>query len=300
MSNRALRFLAGSFLLFVALGAVAQRQKVTSDSGSFEQFGVSTAHDSSVGWTTQLDTAIGYDFNRAFSVSAGVPLYLVSTNSTTSTAGGTTTKQHYNSLGDAFVGLSLHPRFDSYAFSLGLVGTAPTGSRSNGISTGRATATMSGRVETDISRVTPFVEGTLGNSLTGTKRYARPFTTLGTISTVTGGLGFDLPLKFSFEASAFDVLPFGDQKIYSHAPSSAGSGSVTGSNRHRPFQQAAVVSGTSTIAKDHGFSGDLGFAPMKRVSLDLGYTRSIAYALDTYSLGVSVRLGHLSGEKKKF
>jgi hypothetical protein len=277
---------------------------VPGDSGTFSQFGISTAHDNSVGWTTELDTAVGYDFNRAFSVRAGIPFYLVNGKTTTTTSTDTTTTtQQYNSVGDAFIGLSLHPQFEKYAFALGLVGTAPTGSRTNGISTGRATATVSGRAETYISRFTPFVEGTFGNSLTNTTRYNRPFTTLGTVSTWTGGTGIDLTKKVSFEASAFYVQPFGDQKIYSHnmgGAMGAGSGmggSMGGSNGKRPFEQAAMTSGTASIAKDHGFSGDLGFSPTRRVSVDVAYTRSIAYALDTYSAGLSFRLGHLPGKK---
>ncbi len=53
------------------------------------------------------------------------------------------------------------------------------------------------------------------------------------------------------------------------------------------------------VRRDVGFSGDLGFNPVRRVSVDLGYSRSIAFALDTVSAGVSVRLGHVAGEGKK-
>ena len=283
------RRVVSSVLMAISMmvcSAGAQTARTWSDKGSYSQFGLGVGHDSSVGWTTELDSAVGYDFNRAFSVDAGVPLYLVSAASKT-TSTGSTVKQHYNSLGDAYLGLSLHPQFDSYAFSVGLVGTAPTGSRKNGISTGRATATVNGRVETDISRLTPFAEATFGNSLSATKRYLRPFTTLGAVSTWTGGTSIDLTKKLSFEASAFDVLPFGDQKIYSHASGQSNS------KRKRVFEQASLTSGSASIAKDHGFSGDFSVSPTKRLSVDLGYTRSIAYALDTYSGGVSFRFGHI-------
>jgi len=290
MRSRSLNFAVIAMLTMVSLAAVGQNGRY-QDHGSFETFSLSTSHDSSLGWTTGLDTAIGYDFNRTFSVDAGVPLYLVSASTTTASGTGSTSQTtNYNSLGDIYVGLSLHPKFDSFAFAAGLVGTAPTGSRTNGISTGRATAALSGRVEKDFDRITPFAEGTFGNSLGNTKRFHRPFTTLGTVSTYTGGVSFDLTKKISFEASAYDVLPFGDQKVYSD------NGKQANANKGRSFEQAAVTSGSASLTKDHGFSGQFGISPTKRVEVDAGYTRSMGYVLDTYSAGVSFRLGHIVAE----
>lgn len=293
MRSRFLNFAIIAMLTMVSLGAMGQNAPRYQDHGAFEAFSLSTSHDSSLGWTTGLDSAIGYDFNRAFSVDAGVPLYLVSASTTTTSGTGSTTQTtHYNSLGDIYVGLSLHPKFNSFAFSVGLVGTAPTGNRDNGISTGRATGTLGGRIEKNFDRITPFLEGTLGNSLGSTTRFHRPFTTLGAVSTFTGGASIDLTKKISFEASAYDVLPFGDQKVYSHNVGQANA------NRGRSFEQAAVTSGSASLTTDHGFSGQFGISPTKRVEVDAGYTRSIAYALDTYSAEVSFRLGHIAGDKR--
>jgi hypothetical protein len=36
---------------------------------------------------------------------------------------------------------------------------------------------------------------------------------------------------------------------------------------------------------------------MKRVEVDAGYTRSMGYVLDTYSAGISFRLGHIVADK---
>lgn len=287
-------FISG--LILAAAGA-AMAQSPTSpayrDRGAYETFAFGTSHDSSLGWASEIDTGLGYDFNNKFSVQAGVPLYLVSASTTTKTGTGTTTStDRYGAVGDASLGLSFHPRFDTFGFTTGLVGTAPTGSRTNGISTGRVTWNWNNRAEKDFSRLTPFVEATLGNSLANTKRFRRPFTTLGTVSTYTGGTSIDLFKKVSFEASAYDVLPFGDQKIYSH------NGKLVDPTKKRAFERAAVTSGTASLTKDHGFSGDFSVNPTKRVSVDLAYNRSIAYALDTYSATVSFRLGHLEGAKE--
>lgn len=286
-------------LLFAAVAASAQNSLPAhaSDKGTYEVFGFGTSHDNSLSWTSEMDTGIGYDFNRAFSVQAGIPFYVVSATSTTSSGTGTTTtSNHYNSVGDAYLGLNLHKKTDAFGFATGLVGTAPTGSRTNGISTGRPTVTWANRAEKDFGHFTPFAEATLGNSLSSTRRFRRPFTTLGAVSTLTGGASIDLFEGVSLEASAYDVLPFGDQKIYSHAANQAAAGMGVGNpgSSHRPFQTSAVTSGTSSLTKDHGFSGDLSFNPTRRVGVDFAYTRSIGYDLDSVGATVSFRLGHLA------
>ncbi len=284
--------------LLAAFAASAQNPTpgYVSDKGAYEVFGFGTSHDNSPSWTSELDTGIGYDFNRAFTVQAGVPFYLVSATSTTSSGTGTTNStSHYNSIGDAYLGLNLHHKSDSFGFATGLVGTAPTGSRTNGITTGRPTITWASRAEKGFGRLTPFGEATLGNSLSSTQRFRRPFTTLGAVSTLTGGTGIDLFKSVSLEASAYDVLPFGDQKMYSHAANQAAAGAGSSGASHRPFQTAAVTSGTASLTKDHGFSGDLSFNPTRRVSVDFAYTRSIGYSLDSVGATVSFRLGHIAG-----
>ncbi len=287
-------------LLLAAVSASAQNPTpgYASDKGAYEVFGFGTSHDNSPSWTSELDTGLGYDFNRAFSVQAGVPFYLVSATTSTSSGTGTTSStSHYNSVGDAYLGLNLHKKSNSFAFATGLVGTAPTGSRTNGISTGRPTITWANHAEKGFGFISPFAEATLGNSLSSTQRFRRPFTTLGAVSTLTGGAGIDLFKGVSFEASAYDVLPFGDQKMYSHAANqaAAGMGGTNQGSSHRPFQTSAVTSGTSSLTKDHGFSGDLSFNPTRRVSVDFAYTRSIGYSLDSVGATVSFRLGHVAG-----
>ncbi len=283
--------------LLAAVMASAQNSipAYSSDKGAYEVFSLGTTHDNSPSWTSEMDTGIGYDFNRAFSVQAGVPFYLVSATTTTSSGTGTTsTSSHYNSVGDAYLGLNLHKNTDAFGFATGLVGTAPTGSRTNGISTGRPTITWANRAEKDFGHLAPFAEATVGNSLSSTRRFRRPFTTLGAVSTFTGGTSIDLFKSVSFEASAYDVLPYGDQKMYSHSGKQAGGGAGSPGASHRPFQTAAVTSGTASLTKDHGFSGDLSFSPTKRVGLDFAYTRSIGYDLNSIGATVSLRLGHMA------
>lgn len=291
-------FVFSTLLAAVAASAQNPTPGYVTDKGAYEVFGFGTTHDNSLGWTSEMDTGVGYDFNRAFSAQVGVPFYLVSATTTTSSGTGTTTTtSHYNSVGDAYLGLNLHKKTDSFAFATGLVGTAPTGSRTNGISTGRPTITWANRAEKDFGHLTPFAEATLGNSLSSTQRFRRPFTTLGAVSTVTGGTSIDLFKSVSFEASAYDVLPFGDQKMYSHLGGQVSAGAGGQGSSHRPFQSASVTSGTSSLTKDHGFTGDLSFNPIRRMSVDFAYTRSIGYDLDSIGASVSFRLGHLAAKK---
>jgi hypothetical protein len=285
------RFIGLFAVAMVAIGASAQNlpSPAYSGHGAYELFSFGTSHDSAVGWTSEMDSGLGYDFNKTFSMETGVPLYFVGATTTQTQSGTTTsTTDHYNSIGDAYVGLNLHPKLQAFGFATGLVGTAPTGNRTNGISTGRPTVNWNNRLEKDFGHLTPFAEATLGNSLASTKRFRRPFTTLGAVSTFTGGTSIDLFKSVSIEASAYDVAPFGDQKIYSH------NGKQVDPTKTRSFQKAAVTAGSASIAKDHGFSGVLSFNPTQRVGVDFAYTRSIGFDLDSIGATISFRLGHLA------
>src|SRR5262245_33597185 len=108
-------FVLSGLLLFIVSFAAAQSSSY-GDRGAYEVFGFGASHDSSLGWTSELDTGVGYDFNRKFNMQFGVPLYLVSS---TAKAAATTTTDHYSSLGDVSLGLSLHPRFSSFTLMTG-------------------------------------------------------------------------------------------------------------------------------------------------------------------------------------
>ncbi|MCU1297751.1 MAG: hypothetical protein JWO91_2029 [Acidobacteriaceae bacterium] len=303
MSNR--QKLTVAFFSILTIGcAFAQSAPTsfpneTSDSGLYEYSAFSAGNDSSGGWSSEMDSTVGYDFTRHLGVSFGIPLYLLTTTTQTTLTGTQTTTSNYGSLGDLFLRLNASKGSAPMSYSTSLTGTAPTGDTSTGISTGRVTANWNNRIEHGFDVFTPFAEGSIGNSLGSTTRYHRAFTTLGAVSEFRGGAGFDFPKGLSFEGSFYDDVGYGGQKIYSHHVPKGASG-LSGSKHNRPFDQNFLTQGAASLVSDHGLTADFSLNPSKRVDLDLSFNRSMTYADNSASFTIGYRLGHVGskGDRK--
>lgn len=239
-------------------------------------------------WTTST----GYIFNQHFSVNAGVPFLFV--RGTTAT--GTTTSS--NGVGDAygqFVLAFKNPVVNyGSSFTFGL----PTGDSSKGLSTGRVTFDWSNAFAKEIGRFTPFVNLGGGNSLMDTKYWHRPFLTLGPVAHFEAGSGLDLGHSITFSASAYDVAPWGTQKVYSRTVTKSGGGSGGSTKHGRVYQGSALTKGDSSIDRDNGYNADLDFNPVKYVDFDLAYSHSVHYQLDTVSFGITFNLTPLIAKRQ--
>ncbi len=257
----------------------------TSFDGSFESG--SKVFD----WTTTT----GYVFNDHFSVNAGIPLLFV--RGTTST--GTTTSS--NGIGDAFGQFLFSFKKPVVNYGSSLTFGVPTGDSSKGLSTGRVTFDWSNALAREFGRFTPFVNAGVGNSLADTKYWHRPFVTLGDVAHFEGGTAFDLGHSVTLTASAYDVAPWGTQKVYSRTVTRSGggpTGSGPGNSSHgRVFQNNAVTIGDSSIDRDNGFNADLDFNPVKFVDFDLAYSHSVHYQLDTVSFSINFNLTPLLSKR---
>ncbi|GAC1636689.1 MAG: hypothetical protein NVS9B14_15810 [Candidatus Acidiferrum sp.] len=242
-------------------------------------------------WTTTS----GYIFNDHFSVNAGIPILFARGTSST----GTTTSS--NGIGDAFGQFlfSFKKPVVNYGSSLTL--GVPTGDSSKGLSTGRVTFDWSNALAREFGRFTPFVNAGVGNSLADTKYWHRPFVTLGDVAHFEGGTAFDLGHSVTLTASAYDVAPWGTQKVYSRTVTRAGGGPIgsgTGSSKHgRVFQDNALTTGDSSIDRDNGFNADLDFNPVKFVDFDVAYSHSVHYQLDTVSFSINFNLTPLLSKR---
>ena len=319
-----------SLLLACAAGAAAQssptqgqRKSDTLATAPLSEGGFSyytsfmESHDSSAGWTTELNSSLRYDFNRQFAIEAGLPFYLGQppavtvagqTQNPNQTQTQTQQSLNYSSLGNFFIDVQMTRKSQPVNYQTALTLTAPTGSTQQGISTGRATFDWNNHFDHDIWRLTPFVEAGLGNSIgsaglspspgngAATRRLANlPYTTLGMESHFQLGSSVDLVKGISFDIDAYDISPFGNQKVYSRIVSrnmrtivAPGRGS-----HQRTFEVAALLSGPASIAADHGFGGAFSFNPRPRVDVEFGYQRSVNYALNTVSMTLGFRFGHL-------
>ena len=164
---------------------------------------VAGSHDSSSGWSTVLDSSVRYDFNSAFGMELGVPVYLMHNGVDSSVVVKANTNPPlvttYNSLGDVALTLNFAAPTSWIGYRSAIIGTGPTGDTSYGISTGRPTFDLNNHFEHSFDRVTPLLEFGIGDSSAlVNKRVRRPYTTLGPLSHFKAGTAFDLVKGFSF------------------------------------------------------------------------------------------------------
>ena len=231
-----------------------------------------------------LDSSVGYLFSRHLLVDGGVPVYFI--RASTTTASGASTTNSFTDLGDVYGQVRLSLRNPALNFKTQLTGRAPTGSTSNGISTGHATYDWTNRIDRDFGHWTPFLEVGLANSIPDTFVYRRPFASYGELAHFQAGAAYHVVSWLSVAASAFDVAPWGSQTIDSRV-----GGNGSGANGHGPpFLRAHQTTGGSSLASDNGFSAGLGISPTKAIDFTVGYSRSTYYDLNTVSFGIAVNM----------
>jgi hypothetical protein len=231
-----------------------------------------------------LDSSVGYVFGPHFLVNAGVPVYFVHAN--TKTSSGASTTNSFTALGDVYGQARLSFPSPALNFKTQFTGRAPTGSTSDGISTGHATYDWTNRIDRDFGHWTPFLEVGLANSLPDSFIYRRPFASYGELAHFQVGAAYRIVDWLSVAASGYDVAPWGSQTINSRV----GNGSGAPSGHGPPFLQAPQTTGGSSLAADNGFSAGLDLLPTKGLDFSLSYSRSTHYDLNTVSFGVTLNM----------
>jgi hypothetical protein len=257
-----------------------------------EQFSGSTNTE---GQVMLLDSSAGYLFGRHLRVDAGVPVYFIRANTTTvsgtSTTGTPTTSasttNSLTALGDVYGQIRLSFPNPALNFKTQLTGRAPTGSTSDGISTGHATYDWTNRIDRDFGQWIPFLEVGLADSIPDTFVYRRPFASYGELAHFQAGAGRRVVNWLSVAASAFDVAPWGSQTIDSRI---VGNGSG-GSKGHGPaFLQGHQTTGGSSLAADNGFSAGVSLSPARAIDFTAGYSRSTHYDLNIFAFAITVNM----------
>jgi hypothetical protein len=274
---------------FIALAGLALAQTMpkpaAQESGitAYLQFGGTVNSD---GQVYALDPSVGYDFNSHFGVAVGAPVYFVRSSSSTSTRSASAT-----GLGDPFLGLHLRYPNEILNFATFLTGTAPVGNSKEGLSTGRATFDWTTHIDHPIAKLTPFLEAGLANTTPDSNLFLRPYTTLGFNTHFRGGASYAVWKFVSIGASGYDILPSGQQTVFSRVTPAQVSG---GTGQHGPpFLNTQQTAGSSSIAHDDGFSTWIEAFPQRTVDLQLGFTRSVAYDLNSVSFNIGINLRQL-------
>ena len=286
------RALAVAYLF--AFSTVGQLAAAEEDRGVifYERFLGST---NTLGNVFRLDTTVGYSFNKHFSVDGGLPLFFVRPSGTATARAGVADT---NGIGNAYLELRFVAPNPAINYSCALTGTAPTGDKSRGLSTGRATVDWTNRFDRSFSQLTPFGAIGFANTVSDTPLFVRPYTTLGFVTHLEGGAAYRVTRFLDVGAGAYAIVPAGQQTIVSElvtqsTSTTAGSGkknSGRGGNQGA-FETTSVAVGSADLVRDHGFSVWGSTHLSKALTLQVGYTRSIHYALNTLSFGIGVNLG---------
>jgi hypothetical protein len=249
---------------------------------SYVQFGGTSNAD---GQVFQLQPSIGYSFNEHFGMDFGLPFYSVHASS--SNAGGVSG----HGVGNPWVDLRykiLTPRLN---YGTMLTGAAPLGDSKLGLSTGRATFDWNSRVERSFSPLTPFAEAGLSNTISDTRLFLRPYTTLGLNAHFQAGTSINVWKHVSVGGSLYDILPFGDQTVFSRVTGASSNGPAA--THGRSFQTSQQTTGTSAIARDSGFSTWLDAGLNRYMDAEIGFTRSVHYDLNSVSFALGFNVGRL-------
>ncbi len=255
---------------------------------------------SDYGQVHRFDGSAGYRFNEHIQVAVGAPWYVVRV----SEALGEGATASASGLGNVYLNLSLAADTSLVRYWSVVSVTAPTGDKSKGLSTGKVTADWTHGFAKDIGRVTPFVSLGVANAITDSPFWIRPFSALGVNAHVEGGGLVRFSEALSAGASAYSVIPTGEQKMYSRVvprpagqarPGQGSGGSVNapGLNKNRAFTTSSITTGTPSLTRDNGASAWLTVRLTRTASLTAVYSRSRTYALDSFSVGLGLDVGSL-------
>ncbi len=268
-------------LAFAASAAAqASPQPAANDSTGFTAFAAFGGTANSEGQIYDVVGSVGYDFTSHFGTDAGVPFYFI--RAASSAGGGSS-----NGIGDPFVDFRLKFPNELVNFGSKLTGFAPLGDSSKGLSTGRATFDWTNHFDHSFSRLTPFVNAGIANTTVSTAMFVRPYTTLGFNAHVEGGGTYDLGRYVKLGASGYDIAPTGQQTVFSRVP---GNGQL---QHGRSFNGNQQTKGSADIARDDGFSTWLDATPGRVVNLELAFTRSMHFDLNSVSFTIGFNLKEL-------
>ena len=275
-------FLAVMLLVLVAVGsafAQSEAKAAAQDATGFTSYAEFGGTSNSEAQIYELTTSVGYDFNSHFGADLGVPFYFVRESSA---AGGTST----NGLGDPSVDVRFKYLNPAVNFGSTLTGFAPVGDSKKGLSTGRGTFDWTNHFDHSFSSLKPFAEIGVANTIVSNRMFIRPYTTLGFNTHFQGGANYDIWKCFSVGASAYDIVPTGQQTVFSRVTPGAG-------GHHRVFENNQQTTGSADIAKDDGFSTWVEASPGRVVDMQVGFTRSMHYDLNSVSFMIGFNLKQL-------
>jgi len=249
----------------------------------------------SFGSLLKLDSTLGYDFNQYAGVFAGVPLYFA--NDSSGTPGQT--RVHDTGAGDAYFGVEAYAPSSVVNYSTAITVSAPTGSVRKGFSPGKATIDWNNHFRRRFSRLTPFLAAGVGNTVPDSELVTRNFTSLGTVGHFEEGADFQVMRRVYLGGSAYQIVPFGNQQVFNRFETAVPQDGKQGPGPGAPGEQAGGASpglpsaSGNDVTRERGFDAWLGFEPTRVLRMEFGYSRSVTFALNSFSFNVGLNVGKL-------
>jgi hypothetical protein len=279
-------------LLTILIGTAAAQSSpkpAATDSTGFSSYAEFGGTSNSEGQIYELNSSVGYNFSQHFGMDLAVPIYFLRPSSST---GGTST----NGLGDPSIDAKLKFLNSAINFASVLTGYLPVGDTKKGLSTGHGTFDWTNHFDRSFSKLTPFGEAGIANTITSSRLFMRPYTTLGFNTHFRGGATYDVWKFFSLGASAYDILPSGQQTVFSRVSHRSNAGTIA---HGRVFTSNQQTTGGADIAHDDGFSTWIDASPRPEIDMELAYTRSVHYDLNSVSFTIGFNLGSLYPRTKQ-
>ena len=256
----------------------AQPAQTTNSTGA-TAFAVAVGKYSNLGGVYTAGIGVGYNITEHFGGDIGASLYTIqSPHSPVSNSDWVWTTL----AGDPFVDLRYKTNWHGLDATSVLTGTIPLSSPDRVFTTGRFGVDWYNHITKHYGWFSPFVNFGAANETVD--RYviprpyniARPYQIFGANANGEAGANFTFFKDYTVGGSAYGIVPFGRQKVFSRlvTPNS----SVVGdANHYRVWNNAFETIGDSILGRDNGYSGWVEVAKVKNLRVQAGYTYSVHY-----------------------
>jgi hypothetical protein len=234
---------------------------------------------SNLGAVYNAGVGVGYNITEHIGGDIGVSLYTIQSPF----SAVNTHDWNWTTLaGDPFVDLRYTRKVIGLDVTSVLTGTIPIASAERVFSTGRFGVDWYNHVSTSFGGFKPFLN--FGGANETMDRYifprpydiARPYQIFGANANGEAGASFTVMKYYSVGASAYGIVPFGRQKVFSRlvTPNSNVAGDA---DHYRYWNQAFETIGDSMLGRDNGYSGWVDVTRFKNLTVEAGYTYSVHY-----------------------
>jgi hypothetical protein len=242
-------------------------------------FAVAVGKYSNLGGVYTAGVGVGYNITEHLGGDVGASIYTI--QSPFSVISNHTWR--WTTLaGDPFVDLRYTTQWHGLDATSVLTGSIPISSAERVFSTGRVGVDWYNHVSSHYGGFSPFVN--FGGANETIDRYviprpyniARPYQIFGVNVNGEVGANFTFFKDYTVGASAYGIVPFGHQKVFSRlvTPNS----SIVGDQDHnRVWNHAFETIGDSKLGRDNGYSGWVEVAKVKNLKVQAGYTYSVHY-----------------------